>query len=425
MQTELLCLRTDALSKTDGKRVEEIIWLENIKIAFKSILSNKMRSLLTMLGIIIGISSVISIVSIGDSMKEVMDDIYKNFGKNRAVLYVGNIEDFRTTDFFYNDDLEILKERFSEKLAYICPSDSLRSDVTAGRNTIKLNMEFIDSGYDKVQQIKMLYGRMINSKDIERKSKVVVLEQKAALKLFGKDNAVGKTIRVKIDNNMEDLLVVGVYKIEQSPLLTLMQGQSNYENSFIPYTMPTSSYYAYYALDIFIDEKYSMAITGDEIINYIARMKNRTPENYIYYTVEEEQTQVESVVTGLSVAVAAIAAISLLVGGIGIMNIMLVSVTERTREIGIKKALGARTKDVLFQFLIESATLSAIGGIVGTITGIGLVMIGGSFISIPVVVNPASIILAVVFAMVIGIFFGYYPAKKAANSDPIEALRYE
>ena len=405
--------------------MEEIIWLENIKIAFKSILSNKMWSLLTMLGIIIGISSVISIVSIGDSMKGVMDDIYKNFGKNRAVLYVGNIEDFRTTDFFYNDDLEILKERFSEKLAYICPSDSLRSDVTAGRNTIKLNMEFIDSGYDKVQQIKMLYGRMINSKDIERKSKVVVLEQKAALKLFGKDNAVGKTIRVKIDNNMEDLLVVGVYKIEQSPLLTLMQGQSNYENSFIPYTMPTSSYYAYYALDIFIDEKYSMAITGDEIINYIARMKNRTPENYIYYTVEEEQTQVESVVTGLSVAVAAIAAISLLVGGIGIMNIMLVSVTERTREIGIKKALGARTKDVLFQFLIESATLSAIGGIVGTITGIGLVMIGGSFISIPVVVNPASIILAVVFAMVIGIFFGYYPAKKAANSDPIEALRYE
>lgn len=330
--------------------MEEIIWLENIKIAFKSILSNKMRSLLTMLGIIIGISSVISIVSIGDSMKGVMDDIYKNFGKNRAVLYVGNIEDFRTTDFFYNDDLEILKERFSEKLAYICPSDSLRSDVTAGRNTIKLNMEFIDSGYDKVQQIKMLYGRMINSKDIERKSKVVVLEQKAALKLFGKDNAVGKTIRVKIDNNMEDLLVVGVYKIEQSPLLTLMQGQSNYENSFIPYTMPTSSYYAYYALDIFIDEKYSMAITGDEIINYIARMKNRTPENYIYYTVEEEQTQVESVVTGLSVAVAAIAAISLLVGGIGIMNIMLVSVTERTREIGIKKLSAQEQKMFCFSF---------------------------------------------------------------------------
>ncbi len=384
-----------------------------------------MRSLLTMLGIIIGISSVISIVSIGDSMKGVMDDLYKDFGENRAVLYVGNIENFRTTDFFYYDDLKLLKERFKEKLSYICPTESLRSDVSVNRNTIKLSMEFIDSGYEKVQQVKMLYGRMINNNDIDRKSKVIVLEQNAALKLFGKDNVVGNTIRVKIDNSMEELLIVGIYKNEQSPLLTLMQGQSMYEDSYIPFTMPYSSNYGYYGLDIFVDDKYSISFTGDEIINYIAKLKNRTTENYIYYTVEEEQTQVNSVVTGLSVAVAAIAAISLLVGGIGIMNIMLVSVTERTREIGIKKALGARTKDVLFQFLIESATLSSIGGIVGTITGIGLVMIGGSFISIPIVVNPGSIILAVAFAMVIGIFFGYYPAKKAANSDPIEALRYE
>lgn len=403
----------------------KILWLENIKIAFQSILSNKMRSLLTMLGIIIGISSVISIVSIGDSMKGVMDDIYKDFGKNRAVLYVGNIEEFRSTDFFYNDDLKVLKERFKEKLSYLCPTESIRSDVTLNRKTIKLSMEFIDAGYEKVQQVKMLYGRMINNNDIDRKSKVIVLEQEAALKLFGRDNVVGKSIRVKINNNMEDLLVVGVYKKDQSPLLTLMQGQSAYEDSYIPYTMPYPSTYGFYGLDIFVDDKYSISFTGDEIINYIARMKNRTPENYVYYTVEEEQTQVNSIVTGLSVAVAAIAAISLLVGGIGIMNIMLVSVTERTREIGIKKALGARTRDVLFQFLIESATLSAIGGLVGTITGIGLVMIGGSFISIPIVVNPASIILAVAFAMIIGIFFGYYPAKKAANSDPIDALRYE
>ncbi len=411
--------------KTEGKRVLKIIWLENIKIAFQSILSNKMRSLLTMLGIIIGISSVISIVSIGDSMKGVMDDLYKDFGENRANLYIGNIEDFRSTDFLYNDDLKLLKERFKEKLLYISPTDSIRSDVTEKRNTIKLGMEFIDAGYENVQQVKMLYGRMINDNDIDRKSKVIVLEQNAALKLFGKDNAVGETIKVKIDNNMEELLIVGIYKNEQSPFLTLMQGQSTYESSYVPYTMPYSNNYGYYGLDIFVNSKYSISFTGDEIINYIAKLKNRSPENYMYYTVEEEQTQVNSVVTGLSVAVAAIAAISLLVGGIGIMNIMLVSVTERTREIGIKKALGARTKDVLFQFLIESATLSAIGGIVGTMTGIGLVMIGGSFISIPIVVNPASIILAVAFAMIIGIFFGYYPAKKAANSDPIDALRYE
>ena len=385
-----------------------------------------MRSLLTMLGIIIGISSVISIVSIGDSMKGVMDDLYKDFGENRAVFYIANIEDFRSTDYIYNDDLKLIKERFKEKLSYICPSESIRSDVRVNRNNIKLQMAFVDSGYEKVQSpVKMLYGRMINDGDIDRKSKVIVLEQNASKELFGKDNAVGKTIRVKIDNNMEDLLIVGVYKNEQSPIFTLMQGQDMYEDSFIPYTMPYSNNYGYWGLDIFVNNKYSTSFVGDEIINYIAKLKNRTPDNYLFYTVEEEQTQVNSIVTGLSVAVAAIAAISLLVGGIGIMNIMLVSVTERTREIGIKKALGARTKDVLFQFLIESATLSAIGGMVGTVTGIGLVMIGGSFISIPIVVNPASIILAVVFAMIIGIFFGYYPAKKAANSDPIDALRYE
>lgn len=384
-----------------------------------------MRSLLTMLGVIIGISSVISIVSIGDSMKGVMDDIYKDFGENRAVLYVGNIEDFRSTDFFYHEDIDLLKERFKEKLLYICPSESIRSDVVQSRSNVKLRMELIDGGYDKVQKVKMLYGRMINSSDIDRKSKVIVLEQNAALKLFGKDNVVGQTIRVKIDNNMEDLLIVGVYKKEQSPVLTLLQGQNMYEDSYIPYSMPYSNNYGFYALDIFVAGKYSMGLVGDEIKNYIAKMKNRTPENYTYYTVEEEQTQVNSIVTGMSVAVAAIAAISLLVGGIGIMNIMLVSVTERTREIGIKKALGARTRDVLFQFLIESATLSALGGIVGTVTGIGLVMLGGYFISIPIVVNLASIILAVAFAMIIGIFFGYYPAKKAANSDPIDALRYE
>ncbi|HBV67309.1 MAG TPA: ABC transporter permease [Clostridiales bacterium] len=401
------------------------MWLENIKIAFQSILSNKMRSLLTMLGIIIGISSVIAIVSIGDSMKGVMDNLYADVGKNRAVMYVGNIDDMRSTDFFYQDDLDIIKDRMGEKISYIVPSESVRSDVTLGKKSIKLNMACVDSGYENVQKVKMLYGRMINKSDVERRAKIVVLEQNAAIKLFGKENVVGQYIRVKIDNNLEDLLVTGVYKNEISPFLAMMQGQSMYEESYVPYTMPYSSDYAHYALDIFISEKYSVSSVLDEIGSLVAKLKNRQPENYYLYSAEAEQTSINAVLGGLSLAVAAIAAISLLVGGIGIMNIMLVSVTERTREIGIKKSLGARTKDVLFQFLIESATLSAIGGIVGTACGIGLVSLGSLFIPIPVVINPASILIAVVFSMIIGVFFGYYPAKKAAKSDPIDALRYE
>jgi len=378
-----------------------------------------------MLGIIIGISSVIAIVSIGDSMKGVMDNLYADVGKNRAVMYVGNIDDMRSTDFFYQDDLDIIKDRMGEKISYIVPSESVRSDVTLGKKSIKLNMACVDSGYENVQKVKMLYGRMINKSDVERRAKIVVLEQNAAIKLFGKENAVGQYIRVKIDNNIEDLLITGVYKNEISPFLAMMQGQSMYEESYIPYTMPYSSDYAHYALDIFISEKYSVSSVLDEVGSLVAKLKNRQPENYYLYSAEAEQTSINAVLGGLSLAVAAIAAISLLVGGIGIMNIMLVSVTERTREIGIKKSLGARTKDVLFQFLIESATLSAIGGIVGTACGIGLVTLGSLFIPIPVVINPASIMIAVVFSMIIGVFFGYYPAKKAAKSDPIDALRYE
>lgn len=384
-----------------------------------------MRSLLTMLGIIIGISSVIAIVSIGDSMKGVMDDIYKDIGKNRANLYVGSIEDFRSTDFFYIDDIEVLKERFRDKITYIAPSESVRSDVTIGKKVVKLNMMCIDAGFDKVQNVKMLYGRMINQSDMARKGKVVVLELSAALKMFNKENATGETIRVKINDNMEDLLVVGVYKNEESPVLSLLQGQKMYEDSYIPYTVAFPPGYAFYMLDVFVGDKFSVSSVGDEIVSFVAGLKNREAGNYQFYTVEEDQASLNGVVGGMSVAVAAIAAISLLVGGIGIMNIMLVSVTERTREIGIKKALGARTKDVLFQFLIESATLSAIGGIAGTAFGIGLVMLGGSIISLPIVVNPASIVIAVAFSMIIGVFFGYYPAKKAAKSDPIDALRYE
>ena len=162
---------------------------------------------------------------------------------------------------------------------------------------------------------------------------------------------------------------------------------------------------------------------GSELVNKLSRFSGNS--QYQANNMAKQKEALDNLLNIVTIILSSIGAVSLLVASLSIMTVMLVSVNERTREIGIKKALGARTKDVLFQFLIESATLSAIGGIVGTITGIGLVMIGGSFISIPVVVNPASIILAVVFAMVIGIFFGYYPAKKAANSDPIEALRYE
>ena len=181
----------------------------------------------------------------------------------------------------------------------------------------------------------------------------------------------------------------------------------------------------FYQLHIFASEEVNQSVFYDQLKAYAARMRSREPEDMYLYTAMEQMTAVDQVMGGLSAAVGGIAAISLLVGGIGIMNIMLVSVTERTREIGIRKALGARTRDVLIQFLTESAILSACGGIIGVAIGVGVVSIGSALLGMEAVIKPGVILMAVSFSAIVGIFFGIYPASKAAKADPIDALRYE
>ncbi|AQS08230.1 macrolide export ATP-binding/permease protein MacB [Clostridium saccharobutylicum] len=419
---------------------------ENILLAIAGLKSSKMRALLTMLGIIIGISSVIAIFSIGNAITStVSSELDKLGGNNMSVRIKEKSEDNdqgesrsskspEDSDLLSLDQINSIQQTFSDRISSISiETDSGNGKVKDGYLYNNIAVTGVNDGYKDVNSVKLISGRFISDKDIKGMKKVAVVSDKLVNNMFkGKNNPLGKEIKVYIEGNIETYVVIGVYEYEPPSFLegggTAAKEKDIQTNLYIPITTAKAGeeYKNYYSFMI----KPNTNTDSEKFIKDMKKYIDKLYKDNKNWTLEVRnfKNQAQSFTTilnSISLGVSVIAAIALLVGGIGVMNIMLVSVTERTKEIGTRKALGAKSIHIKMQFITESVIICTIGGIIGMILGIGMAAITCTCLKLPVSVSAPIILISFTFSMAIGVFFGYYPAKKAASLDPIEALRYE
>lgn len=410
---------------------------ENIKLAIAGLKSNKMRSLLTMLGIIIGISSVIAIVSIGDSMTSALNDTFSQFGANNINVSVRPKDDnwsvsIEDSDLFSEDKIDDMRSAFKNKIDGISLSkEYLNGSVKSGYKYANVSIEGVNDEFNKVNNIKIAKGRFISKEDIKGKKKTAVVSDKLVKKIFkNNENPLGKEIKVTLPETVESYCIVGVYKYETSALENLMNSSEKDERTQMYTTISSVSdnakhkNFEYFTIlpKANVKSKEFSKTLNDYFEKIYKQNKNFCARAE---AMENQAESMNKMLSIMSLAISVIAAISLLVGGIGVMNIMLVSVTERTREIGTRKALGARSYHIQLQFITESVIICAIGGLIGIGLGVSIGMIVSSVLGTPLAISIRTIIISFIFSMSIGVFFGFYPARKAAKLNPIEALRYE
>jgi len=400
--------------------------LENIKMAIDSIISNKMRSFLTMLGIIIGISSVISIVSLGEGGQNTITGEFEKIGVSTIRITVKTAE-AETSDYITYKDIEQLKEKISY-IKYASPITYQRGIANSERKSKTAMVYGTNEDMLYIDNLELLYGRFINSIEYEERRAVAVIDETAAKSFFGTSDVVGETINVGPNTSTKKATIIGVTKSQ----FGMFENMMDEEMPVIVYMPATyldilfSSQSRIGELYIMADEKDNAETAGVLAQNMlINRHGNRDRDVYKAESLMKQIDQINTVLGIFTAFIAAVAAISLIVGGVGVMNIMLVSVTERTREIGIRKAIGAKTSNIMFQFLTESVIISCIGGIIGLILGVSGAYLLGQLAGITPSISPQIVIISIAFSSAVGIFFGIYPARKAAKLDPIEALRYE
>lgn len=394
--------------------------LESVKAALEGIWLNKLRSTLTMLGIIIGVAAVIAVIAIGEGGRASLTTTLEGMGTNRFVVYPSSKNSttpLTKKDMLTLEDVEAVRTMIPTiKLA--APASYLSMMSQYGKEKQNTTLIVCNTELKAIRNLELAEGRFFYDEEDKSHKRVVVINEELARTYFHEKSALGKQIYI----SNTPFTVVGVIKDDDRSFLGMGEPR---KDAYLPFGTVKGIYRNLrFQLECQATSKDDVQEAMDQTIKLISR-RHHSEGKYRGWSMNQEVATVNEALSIVSLIVGSIAGISLLVGGIGVMNIMLVSVTERTREVGIRMALGARRKDILIQFLIESVVICLVGGIMGTCLGAGGAVIVAHFAKWPPLISIKTIVIAFLFSASIGITFGIYPANKAAKLDPIEALRYE
>ena len=397
-------------------------------IALRALRRNKLRSTLTALGIIIGVASVVAMVAIGNGAQARITSQVAALGQNLLTVFAGSRKSggvnsgLGSASTLTLPDAEAIAREVTDVVA-VSPEDSTTAQAIANGRNWSTTVAGESPDYLKIRDWKLASGSMFTDREVRSAAKVAVIGSKTANELFGPLNPVGQSVRLQ---NIP-FVIIGLLESKGAG----MGGQNQDDRILIPYTTAmkrvTGDKYLR-SVNVEIASADRMEVAAQQITSLLRQRHRLTPgrdDDFNIFNQKEIADTVNSISKIITLLLGSIAGISLFVGGIGIMNIMLVSVTERTREIGIRIAVGAQPGDIMLQFLIEAITLSLLGGVIGVAAGIGASRLVEVIASFQAVVSTGSIILAFSVSFAIGVFFGFYPARKAAALNPIDALRYE
>lgn len=401
--------------------------LESFRSAIFNILSNKMKTILTTLGIIIGITSVVIITAIGKGYQIQADAIFEGIDKESVSISTSWEETIRDKDKLTLDDVEKIKQINNVKYASASHNLNVNVELKNPKETKGVQLAGTSVDTKEIEKIEILYGRFLNDKDLQFNNKVCIIDNKLAVDIFGREDVIGEDITVNFNKSSINLTVIGISKLSNNNLFssTTIYSPIGTVMDFAGISTKTVDGISAKLNDISQFKK-----TEKEILKVLAASHSNDPKKYSVTGNFQFSDYSAGVIQIVTLFISFVAGISLLVGGIGVMNIMLVTVTERTREIGIRKSLGATNNDIKLLFLIESMTISLFGGIIGVIFGylgsyivmLFLKALGNNLVP---VVSLQVVFVVFIISSLIGIIFGVYPAGKAAKLDPIEALRYE